>query len=97
MKSLGVLYIICFSLFLTYCTGSTNVHVVDSLIVDEFDRVRIYHGVNFIMKKFPWYPSELLDGNYVANLSQWGINFIRLGYVCYFLIVYCFYRSILLE
>jgi endoglycosylceramidase len=80
MKSLSVLYIICFSSFLTYCAGSANVHVVDSSIVDESGRVRIYHGVNFVMKGFPWYSPELLDRNYVANLSQWGINFIRLGY-----------------
>jgi len=97
MKLLSVFYIICFSLFLTYCAGSANVHVADSLIVDESGRARIYHGVNFVTKNFPWYPSELLDRNYVANLSQWGINFIRLGYVFYFLIVFYFHRSILLE
>jgi hypothetical protein len=80
MKQLGVVFFIYLSFFLTYCDSSANVHVVDSLIVDESGRVRIYHGLNFVCKEFPWYPSELLDPNYVANLSQWGLNFVRLGY-----------------
>jgi hypothetical protein len=79
MKQLTVAFSIYFSLFITYGHGSANVHVTDSLIVDASGRTRIYHGANFVMKKFPWYPPELLDSNYVVNLSQWGINFIRLG------------------
>ncbi len=79
MKQLGVVFFIYFSLFITYCDGSADVHVTDSLIVDESGRVRIYHGANFVFKQFPWYPPELLDKNYVENLSQWGLNFVRLG------------------
>jgi hypothetical protein len=90
MKQLNVFFIICFSFFIAHCTGSANVHASDSLIIDEAGRVRIYHGINFVMKKFPWYPSELLDQNYVANLSQWGINFIRLGYTFNFMIMFYF-------
>ena len=80
MKQLGVFFFIYISLFITYGDGSANVHVSDSLIVDESGRVRIYHGANFVLKQFPWYPYELLDPIYVANLSQWGLNFVRLGY-----------------
>jgi hypothetical protein len=79
-QHLGVLVFICFSLFITFCHGSANVHVADSFIVDDAGRVRIYHGVNFVQKGFPWYPSELLDPNNVASLSQSGVNFMRLGY-----------------
>jgi endoglycosylceramidase len=86
MKELDLIFFIYFYLFITYCDGSANVHVANSLIVDDSGRVRIYHGANFVFKEFPWYPAELLDPNYVANLSQWGLNFVRLGYEYYFLI-----------
>lgn len=79
MKYLDVSLLICASFFITYCIASANVHTANSFIVDEAGRVRIYHGINFVMKQFPWYSPELLDRDYVANLSQWGINFIRLG------------------
>ncbi len=77
---LGVLFLIYFSFLITSCDSSANVHVVDSLIVDDAGRVRIYHGINFVNKGFPWYPPELLDPNNVANLSEAGVNFVRLGY-----------------
>lgn len=79
MKYLDVFVLIYSSFFITYCIASAKVHTTDSFIFDEFGRVRIYHGVNFVMKQFPWYSPELLDRDYVASLSQWGINFIRLG------------------
>ena len=79
MILLRIFVFICFILLISYCHGSANVHVSDSLIVDDAGRVRIYHGVNFILKYFPWYPPELLDPVKVANLSQWGVNFVRLG------------------
>ncbi|CAF4468123.1 unnamed protein product [Rotaria sp. Silwood2] len=47
--------------------------------MDSAGRVRIYHGANFVMKGFPWYPSELLDKDFVANMERWGLNFVRLG------------------
>jgi endoglycosylceramidase len=77
---LGVLFLLCFSLFITFCDGSANVHVnADSLIIDDAGRARIYHGVNFVNKGFPWYPVELLDPNNIADLAQSGVNFMRLG------------------
>ncbi|CAF3644939.1 unnamed protein product [Rotaria sp. Silwood1] len=48
-------------------------------IIDEANRVRFYHGVNFVRKEFPWYPSELLDSSFVTNLAQTGMNVVRLG------------------
>ncbi|CAF1141355.1 unnamed protein product [Rotaria sp. Silwood1] len=48
-------------------------------IIDEANRVRFYHGVNFVRKEFPWYPSELLDSSFVTNLVQTGMNVVRLG------------------
>lgn len=83
MKHLAFVLLIVLHFFITTLNGSPNVHVSDTFIVDDAGRVRLYHGVNFVNKGFPWYPEELLDPVNVANLSQWGINFIRLGYFCF--------------
>jgi endoglycosylceramidase len=61
------------------CHGSADVHTANKYIIDRANRVRFYHGVNFVRKEFPWYPSELLDPSYVTNLAQWGLNVVRLG------------------
>ncbi|CAF0797738.1 unnamed protein product [Adineta steineri] len=81
MKSYQVLFLICYSLinFLILCYGSADVYTDGMYIKDESDRIRIYHGTNFVNKGFPWYPPELLDPTFVANLSSWGLNFVRLG------------------
>ena len=81
MRQLGVLVflLLCFSSCVWRCDGSANVRVSNTSIVDEAGRFRIYHGANFVNKGFPWYPPELLDPVNLANLTEWGINFIRLG------------------
>jgi endoglycosylceramidase len=61
------------------CHGSADLHTAHSYIIDATNRVRFYHGVNFVHKGFPWYPSELLDPSFVTNLAQWGLNVVRLG------------------
>ncbi|CAF0917952.1 unnamed protein product [Adineta steineri] len=80
MKSYQVLFLISYSLinFLTLCYGSADVYTDGMYIKDESDRIRIYHGTNFVNKGFPWYPPELLDPTFVANLSSWGLNFVRI-------------------
>lgn len=80
MKLLYAVLLIVFSTLVVYCNGSANARVSNTSIVDDAGRVRLYHGVNFVMKGFPWYPPELLDPNVVDTLAQWGINFVRLGY-----------------
>ncbi|UJR21736.1 hypothetical protein I4U23_024811 [Adineta vaga] len=78
-QKFSIFVVLSFFLLINYCNGSANVHVTDSLIIDDSGRARIYHGINFVLKGPPWYPPELLDPVNVANLSQWGVNFIRLG------------------
>ena len=80
MRQIVPLFLIYSSIFIANCAGSANVYVSYSNIVDESGRTRLYHGGNFVVKEFPWYPHELLDSNYVANLSKLGLNFVRLGY-----------------
>jgi hypothetical protein len=89
-QQLIIFFLIYFFLLIAYCNGSADVHVSDSLIIDDAGRVRIYHGVNFVLKGFPWYPPELRDPVKVANLSQWGINFVRLGYF-FIILKYVYY------
>ncbi|CAF2270846.1 unnamed protein product [Rotaria magnacalcarata] len=79
MEQIALVLLIVSSFLISYSNGSANVHTSDTYIVDGSGRVRLYHGLNLVMKGFPWYPSELLDPIRVANLLQWGINFIRLG------------------
>lgn len=87
---LGVLFLICLILLITFCDGSATVHVNGSLIVDDAGRVRIFHGANFVNQGFPWYRSELLHPDNVASLAQIGINFIRLGYLLFFYVKYLY-------
>ncbi len=74
--------VIVFAIYLfliVTCYGSGKVHTANKYIIDEANRVRFYHGVNFVRKEFPWYPPELLDPSFVTNLTQWGLNVVRLG------------------
>jgi hypothetical protein len=81
MQQLNVCFLLVYlTCFVNQIDSSVNVHVSNSVIVDDAGRIRVYHGVNFVMKGFPWYPQELLDRSNVASLAQCGINFVRLGY-----------------
>jgi hypothetical protein len=82
MKRLTI-FAMCSPLFLliSICYGSADVYTDQTYIKDEVGRARLYHGVNFVNKGYPWYPPGLLDPTFVANMSKWGFNFVRLGYV----------------
>lgn len=64
--------------------STDKMSVQGKYIVDKCGRVRIFRGINGVLKYFPWYPYKapdppLLDSNYMANLRNWGFNVIRLG------------------
>lgn len=80
MKSSGVFALLFLTLFTVRAGGSSGVHTADSFILDQSGRRRIFHGLNFVEKQFPWYPQELLDPSYVSNLAKHGLNFVRLGW-----------------
>ncbi|CAF0809908.1 unnamed protein product [Adineta ricciae] len=77
MKSRIVVFILF--IIVKLCSGSANVYTDEIYIKDNYNRIRLYHGANFVNKGFPWYPSELLDAAFVTNMSSWGLNFVRLG------------------
>jgi endoglycosylceramidase len=54
--------------------------------VDGHGRVRIFHGVNVVYKKEPWFPpsdkfdaTDSLDNKTIDLLRAWGFNVVRLG------------------
>lgn len=47
--------------------------------LDEFNRVRLFHGVNSVEKSFPWYFDYLLDDARLDDLVTFGMNIVRLG------------------
>lgn len=50
-------------------------------IVDQDNRTRVFHGVNFVQKGFPWYPQALLDDDHIKSLRDMGLNTVRLGWM----------------
>lgn len=47
--------------------------------LDEFGRVRIFHGVNSVRKGSPWYYEYLLNDTRLDDLRAFGLNVVRLG------------------
>ena len=47
--------------------------------MDEFNRVRLFHGVNSVRKAFPWYYEYLLNDTRLDDLQRFGLNIVRLG------------------
>lgn len=54
--------------------------------VDEYGRVRLFHGVNAVYKLPPWHPNpngfdpqNSLSPQDVSDLYSWGFNAVRLG------------------
>jgi endoglycosylceramidase len=72
-------------LLLAVCVCSIKVDPETSLFVDQYNRFRIYHGVNAVFKTSPFYPdTEQFSVNFsltdtdLYNLRNWGMNVIRL-------------------
>ena len=47
--------------------------------VDNYGRVKLFHGANYVNKEFPWYPEGLTNQTELDNLKLWGFNAVRLG------------------
>lgn len=52
---------------------------VDGFFVDALGRRLLFHGSNSVEKNVPWVPPDMLNPEYLANLSLWGFNVMRLG------------------
>eukprot|EP01147_Barroeca_monosierra_P006828 gene6828-394_t len=84
--------LLCFSIAdsaLTFPTDDRNTNnlswistsTIDLTMRDVDNRVRLFHGVNHVTKKFPWYPAALLNSTYVKSMAAVGVNVVRLGFM----------------
>lgn len=60
-------------------TSKIKVNPDGHWFVDEFNRVRLFHGVNSVRKVFPWYYEYLLNDTRLDQLQAFGMNVVRLG------------------
>ena len=57
----------------------SKIRLNKNLYVDKYNRVKLFHGGNYVNKNFPWYPQDLTNQTHLDNLKQWGFNSVRLG------------------
>lgn len=81
------LIISCFFLILliTYeCNNKIKIND-NGWFIDEYNRVKIFRGLNAVRKEAPWLPIQenghlnLDNDTILENLHKWGFNTIRLG------------------
>jgi len=60
-------------------TSKFRLSVVDRWIVDEYGRVRIFHGFNSVAKGPPYYDDQIMNTTRLSLYQQWGFNAVRLG------------------
>ncbi|EAR97108.2 glycosyl hydrolase family cellulase (macronuclear) [Tetrahymena thermophila SB210] len=77
--------LISLTICLSYCELNVKVDPKTTLFVDQFNRTRVYHGLNVVYKVFPFYPpNNTFDplNSFVEkdarDLRNWGFNSIRL-------------------
>ena len=58
-----------------------RIHVDPSTghFVDENGNVRLFRGINSVIKGFPWYDPRMLDDKRLDTLKEAGFNVVRLG------------------
>ena len=66
--------------------GNISIDRLSGHFVDDHGRVRIFHGVNAVLKAYPWLPQtetftaeDSLDAKTLDLLQEWGFNVLRLG------------------
>ena len=66
--------------------GNISIDRLSGHFVDDHGRVRIFHGVNAVLKGYPWLPKtetftaeDSLDAKTLDLLQEWGFNVVRLG------------------
>jgi len=60
-------------------TSKLHFSVVDRWIVDQHGRVRIFHGINSVMKGVPYYDEQIMNITRLELYRRWGFNAVRLG------------------
>jgi len=57
----------------------SSIHVENGHFVDSDGRIRLFRGINSVIKHFPWYDYVMLDPVRHKQMAQWGFNAVRLG------------------
>jgi hypothetical protein len=79
------IFSLSFSLIISsnFCSGSSlsRIHVdpATGFFVDEFGRIRLFRGINSVIKSDPWYDPKLLNPDRQKQISDLGFNVVRLG------------------
>ena len=60
-------------------TLKARLSIIDRWIVDQYGRVRIFHGFNSVMKGEPYYDDQIMNVTRLKLYQQWGFNAVRLG------------------
>jgi endoglycosylceramidase len=64
-------------------SGLFKAKVKNKWFVDDYGRVRLYHGINAVAKGFPWIPNyghiNLKNASMLNDFQSWGFNMVRLG------------------
>merc|ERR1712142_408734 len=55
------------------------IHVENGNFVDTDGRIRLFRGINSVIKDFPWYDHAILDPVRHQQMEDWGFNAVRLG------------------
>merc|ERR1712131_419018 len=55
------------------------IYVKDGNFIDQDQRVRMFRGINSVIKHFPWYDPKMLNPERQKQMGDWGFNAIRLG------------------
>lgn len=62
---------------------NTKISTNGKWFIDEYGRVRLFHGINAVRKEPPWLPNatdiDLTNVTQLDNLQKWGFNAVRLG------------------
>lgn len=66
--------------------GKVKIDPSTRKFIDQFNRTRVFHGMNAVYKVAPWHPTlsgfdpeNSLSDIDAKNLKQWGFNLVRLG------------------
>jgi len=60
-------------------TTKTRLSVVDRWITDQYGRVRIFHGINSVVKGRPYFDDQIMNTTRLQLYQEWGFNAVRLG------------------
>ena len=57
----------------------SKIYVKSGQFVDLDGRIKLFTGINSVIKHFPWYDPKMLDPEQHKQMAELGFNAIRLG------------------